>query len=229
MTAPQGGRPGPLRPPAPRFPPRSPRARRAASARPPRPPRPAQATTRASSASRHHRHVVERDLPPPASSCPARGPCPPPPPRRPPRRGPTGVGDRPSRRSTIASGPGRPGEDLATIASGSSEPRVVARDHDEVGQRGGRGTHERALAAVAVPAGPEDRDDAVGSREPPGRRQDVLEPVGRVRVVHQDREVLARVDGLEAARALAPPAAAPRRSRRRPRRAPAPGRRRRGR
>ncbi len=57
-------------------------------------------------------------------------------------------------------------------------------------------THERPLAAVAVAAAPED-DEETARLEVPERRDDLLERVGRVRVVDHGREVLAAVHELE--------------------------------
>ena len=66
-----------------------------------------------------------------------------------------------------------------------------------VGQRRGRGAHERPLGPVAVAAGAEDHEDATLAQAARGP-QDVLEGVRGVRVVHEHREGLALVDGLEA-------------------------------
>src|SRR3954454_16288317 len=75
------------------------------------------------------------------------------------------------------------------VGGDERDVRTLARDR----------AHERALGAVAVAAGAEDDDEAV-LRERPGRTQDVVERVGGVGVVDEDRERLALVDRLEAAR-----------------------------
>src|SRR3954451_16663001 len=75
---------------------------------------------------------------------------------------------------------------------------VVGGDDRDVGPLARDRAHERALGAVAVPAGAEDDDEAV-LRERAGGAQDVVERVRRVRVVDEDRERLTLVDGLEAA------------------------------
>ena len=70
-----------------------------------------------------------------------------------------------------------------------------------VGEARGDGAHERALAAVAVAAAAEDhREPPAGGTELLRRLQRPLESIGRVRVVHDDEEGLARLDALEATR-----------------------------
>src|SRR2546423_14146951 len=76
--------------------------------------------------------------------------------------------------------------------------RVVAGDHDLVGQPRGDRAHLRALAAVPVPAGAEDHDDPM-ARQLAGGPKDVVERVGRVRAADAHPEALALVDGLEPA------------------------------
>src|SRR5205823_4177921 len=74
--------------------------------------------------------------------------------------------------------------------------RVVGRDDRAVGQRAGDPAHERPLLAVAVSSGTE--DDGEPAAELACCAQDVLERIGRVRVVDDDRERLSGLDGLEA-------------------------------
>src|SRR3954454_17588914 len=89
-------------------------------------------------------------------------------------------------------------EDLADDGLRRLVAGVVGGDDRDVGALTGDRAHERALGAVAVAAGAEDHDEAV-LRERAGGAQDVVERVGRVGVVDEDRERLALVDGLEAA------------------------------
>ena len=79
--------------------------------------------------------------------------------------------------------------------------RVVGGDHGEVGEPVGDRPHQRALLAVAVAAAAEDADQPPVRRgDLPRRDEHVLERVGGVGVVDEDRERLALVDRLEAAR-----------------------------
>ena len=86
------------------------------------------------------------------------------------------------------------------IASGSSlrglSDVTITRSARCLGDR----AHQRPLAAVAVAAGAEHADHAAVA-ELARRLQDGVERVRRVRVVDDDRERLALVDRLEAARA----------------------------
>ena len=75
---------------------------------------------------------------------------------------------------------------------------------------GGDPAHQRPLLAVAVAARAED-DGQPAVAELPRRAQHVLERVGRVRVVDDHRERLARLDRLEAARERRRPTRCPRR------------------
>src|SRR3954447_25753918 len=86
-----------------------------------------------------------------------------------------------------------PDDGLRGIVAG-----VVGGDDRDVGALAGDRAHERALGAVAVAAGAEDHDEAV-LRQRTGGAQDVVEGVGGVGVVDEDRERLALVHGLEAA------------------------------
>ncbi len=106
-----------------------------------------------------------------------------------------------SRRSTMdrTSAPRPAGHSPAHLFDdglGRLAARVV-RGHDHgVGEPRGHRTHERALGAVAIAPAAEDRDDPLGPQLPDGL-QEVLERVVGVGVVHDDREVLARVHALE--------------------------------
>ena len=136
----------------------------------------------------------------PRAPGPARGPC-----RRRgarPRRGrATTASSIAARRSgsTRTSSRPTPATISATIASGSSRAGVVGGDDDLVGQAPGDLAHDRALAAVAVPARTEDDDDAP-AREARAPREDRLERAGLVGVVDEHREPLALLDGLQPAR-----------------------------
>ena len=98
------------------------------------------------------------------------------------------------------------------IASGSSERGLSLVTIATSASSDGDPAHERALAAVAVAAAAEDAEHARRGAMLARGAQDVLQRVGRVRVVDDDREVLALVDRLEAPRHLADGRAAPRRS-----------------
>src|SRR3954470_24980226 len=89
-------------------------------------------------------------------------------------------------------------EDRGDDRRGVLVARVVRRDDRDVGPLARDRAHERALGAVTVAAGAEDHDEAV-LRQRTGGAQDVVEGVGGVGVVDEDRERLALVDGLEAA------------------------------
>ena len=80
-------------------------------------------------------------------------------------------------------------EDLLDDRVGVLGPRVVGGDDDAIGKTGGDLPHQRALAAVAVAAAPED------DVQPPGgqrtrRPEDVLQRVRGVGVVHEHGVVL---------------------------------------
>ena len=77
-------------------------------------------------------------------------------------------------------------------------PRVVGRDDHAVGALGGDASHQRPLLAIAVAAGAE-HDGEPPRTELARGAQHVVERVGRVRVVDDDAEGLAHLDGLEAA------------------------------
>ena len=131
------------------------------------------------------------------TAAPARGPCP----RSARRR------RRPRPRSRARSpraGPGRsrarrrrPADDLVDDRARVLAARVVGGDDRDVGEVARDPAHHRPLLAVAVAAAAEDADDAPGVELARGREH-VLERVGRVRVVDDDRERLPLVDGLEA-------------------------------
>ena len=111
-------------------------------------------------------------------------------------------------RSTAA--PARPAAISAMIASGSSLRGLSEVTIATSARSAAARAHQRALAAVAVAAGAEDDDHAGPSRQLAGRAQHVLQRVGRVRVVDEDGEGLALVDGLEAPGHAPGRAAAPR-------------------
>ena len=92
-----------------------------------------------------------------------------------------------------------PGADLGDDRERVLGARVVGRDHREVGESGGDLAHQRPLLAVAIAAAPEHADQPPAGHLP-GGVEDVLERVGGVGVVDDDRERLALVDRLEAAR-----------------------------
>ncbi len=105
-----------------------------------------------------------------------------------------------ARRSSSTVAPGaRAGDDLGDDRLRVLRARVVRRDDHDVGQLARRGAHQRSLAAVAVAAGAEDADHAPVA-ERARRAQHVGQRVRRVGVVDDEREVLALVDRLEAAR-----------------------------
>src|SRR5262245_42205918 len=87
------------------------------------------------------------------------------------------------------------GEDRAGILAA----RVVGSEDREVGATADGAPHERALAAVSVPAASEDGDDPPGDErlEPGGEG---FERVGRVRVVHDHVETERVLHELEAPR-----------------------------
>ena len=94
---------------------------------------------------------------------------------------------------------GNPVEDLGDDRVRVLGARVVGGDDADVGQLGPDAAHQRALLAVAVAAAAEDADQPAAGDDA-RRAQDVLERVGRVRVVDEHREGLALVHGLEAPR-----------------------------
>ena len=74
--------------------------------------------------------------------------------------------------------------------------RIIRRDVDEIRHLRADPSHDGALCPVAVAAAAKDDDDAPprhGARRP----QDVLHPVRRVRIVHDDGEILPRAHELE--------------------------------
>ena len=99
--------------------------------------------------------------------------------------------------STRTSRRRHPGDDLGDDRVRVLRAGVVGGDDDLVGQATGDLAHDRALAAVAVPARAEDDDDAP-AREVARGVQDRLERAGLVRVVDEHCEPLALLDGLQA-------------------------------
>ena len=95
--------------------------------------------------------------------------------------------------------------DLVDDRLGRLRARVVGRDQRDVGEPRGDLAHQRALAAIAVPAGAEHDDHPPGG-ELASRGQHLLQRIRLVRVVDDDGERLPGVDRLEAARRPWPPA-----------------------
>ena len=89
--------------------------------------------------------------------------------------------------------------DLGGDRAGLLGARIVGGDDRPVGELGGDPAHHRPLLAVPVAARAED-DDQPPVAEAAGGAQHVLERVGRVGVVDDDRERLPLVDRLEPAR-----------------------------
>ena len=89
------------------------------------------------------------------------------------------------------------GQDRARIFGA----RVVAGGDDEVASLPGRGAHLGALGAVAIAPAAEEGEDAAAGCAPSSAGQgpdEIAQGVVGVRVVHDDRERLARIDGLKA-------------------------------
>ena len=105
------------------------------------------------------------------------------------------------RSCSMCASPGRveSADDRRDDALGRLGARVVARHVEPVRPGLGRGAHERALGVVAVAARAEHAQQAP-ARERARRRQHGRDAAGRVRVVDDHAEVLARLDRLEAAR-----------------------------
>ncbi len=94
---------------------------------------------------------------------------------------------------------GDPGQDLGDDRLRLLRARVVGGDHAGVRESSRDLPHQGALLTVAIPAAAEDRDQpSLG--QPARRRQRVVQRVGGVGVVDQDRERLPLVDRLEASR-----------------------------
>ena len=72
-------------------------------------------------------------------------------------------------------------------------------EHDDVAHAARGLAHQRTLAAIAVAAAAEQRDDAAGGMQLARRGQQVAQRVVGVRVIHDHQERLAQVDALEAA------------------------------
>ena len=87
--------------------------------------------------------------------------------------------------------------DLIEDARGIFRARIVRGHEYDIGKRRRDASHDRALRAVAVAAAAEHREDA-SRRNLPRRIQDVLQAVGRMRIVDDDGERLPRIDELEA-------------------------------
>ena len=75
---------------------------------------------------------------------------------------------------------------------------VGGRDHS-IREPRRRLAHQRPLAPIPVPAAPEDDQDAAPG-EFPGNREDPLQRIGSMGVVHHDAERLPGLDLLESAR-----------------------------
>ena len=96
------------------------------------------------------------------------------------------------------------------MASGSSETGIVGRKYDKIAAFASRAAHQGTLLAIPISAASEQRDDPARGRlrlrdpgpahELPRQRYQVAKRIVGVSVVHNDREGLAHVDGLEAAR-----------------------------
>ena len=124
-------------------------------------------------------------------------------PRARPRRARSAIAARRSGSTSICAAPPAPmpGADLVDDRLRVLGARVVGGDDGDVGEPVGDLAHQRALVAVAVAAAAEDADQpSPGGRDLARGSEHVLERVGRVGVVDEDRERLALVDRLEAAR-----------------------------
>ena len=106
--------------------------------------------------------------------------------------------------STLGAALARPAATSATIAAGSSERGLSEVTIGEVGELAAGPAHHRALVAVAVAAGAEDRDQPARG-QPPRGAQHVLDRVGRVGVVDEDGERPGPRRSARSAPAPAPP------------------------
>ena len=115
-------------------------------------------------------------------------------------------------------GAGAGGEDGAADRGGVLAARIVVGDDDDVGELLGDRAHLRPLAGIAVAAAAEHHDELAGAMGAQ-RGERVLERVGRVRVIDDDR----RAVGMRPTRSIRPGAPVQRRAaarRRAPRSAP---------
>ena len=95
----------------------------------------------------------------------------------------------------------KPGADLGEDPLGVLRARVVVGEDDAVGAALGDAAHERALLAVAVAAAPEDAGERRRRRHHlADRREDVVERVRRVGVVHDGDGAVVGAERFEAAR-----------------------------
>ena len=86
----------------------------------------------------------------------------------------------------------------ARMPGGVLAARIVVGDDDAVGGLGGDAAHDRPLAGVAVAAGAE-HDDELAGRIGPQRLERLLQRVGLVRVIDEDRRAIALAGEFEAA------------------------------
>ena len=88
----------------------------------------------------------------------------------------------------------------AAIAAGSSLPRIVAGDHDAIGEGRRHAAHLRPLAGIAIAAATEHAHEAPPLRDRgTHRREHLLQRVGRMRVIDHDQRRASSAQPLHAA------------------------------
>ena len=96
---------------------------------------------------------------------------------------------------------GDPHDDVGDDGLGDFAPRIVGGHPDPIGQPRGDAAHQGPLATIPITSAAEDHGQpGPGGDEPPRRREDALERVRRVGVVHDHEEGLPRLHPLEASR-----------------------------